>query len=379
MDGVCRPPSSLRHMQIGIIGLPLAGKTTIFNALTRGNVQPASYSSGKFEVHTGVVDVPDERLTALARMFNPRKVTHAKVQYNDVAGLAKGAGEKGGLEPALLNLLAQSDALIVVIRAFDDPNVPHPEGSVDPERDLNTVQSELLLSDLIAVEKRLQRLKEDASKRGGTPQEREARAREVELFERMRAHLEAERPLRDLTLSDDEIKSMRGFGLLTIKPLMVIYNLGEDQPSPPTPSPSAGEGVGARIVHATLRGKLEMDIAQMPPDEAQEFLKAYGIAEPSLNRIIRLSYDLLDLHSFLTTGEDEVRAWTIRKGATARDAAGVIHTDLARGFIRAEVITYAELLAAGTLAEARRRGMLRLEGKQYIVQDGDVVHIKFNV
>ncbi len=365
-------------MQIGIIGLPTSGKTTIFNALTRGNVQPASYSSGKFDVHTGMVDVPDERLGVLAHMFNPRKVTHAKVQYNDIAGVAKGAGERGGLEPALLNLLSQSDALIDVIRVFDDANVPHPEGSVDPARDVQTLQTELLLSDLVAVEKRLERLKEEVGKKGGTPQEKETRAREVELFQRLRVHLEAERPLRELDLSDDEVKSLRGFGLLTIKPTMVIYNLDETQAEIPD---SKSQDPTSRIqsLSTSLRGKLEMEIAQMPPEEAQEFLKEYGIEEPSLNRIIKLSYDLLGLQSFLTTGEDEVRAWTIRKGETAVEAASTIHTDISRGFIRAEVIAYDDLIAAGSLAEARKRGTLRLEGKQYLVQDGDIMHVKFNV
>jgi hypothetical protein len=364
-------------MQIGIIGLPLAGKTTIFNALTRGNVQPATWASGKFELHTGVVEVPDARLPVLAQLFKPKKVTHAKVQYNDVAGLAQGAGQKGGLESALLNALAQSDALIIVVRAFTDPNVPHPDGSMHPARDLRNVQTELLLSDLVAVEKRLHRLKEDASKRGGTPTEKDTRAREVDLFNRMTTQLEDEKLLNALELSEDDIKTIRGFGLLTLKPMMVIYNLGETDPEPnlaKVSEPSQGS-----VVHTSLRGKLEMDIAQMPPDDAQAFLQEYGIAEPSLYRIIRLSYDLLGLHSFLTTGEDEVRAWTIRKGATAVEAAGTIHTDLARGFIRAEIVAYDDLIAVGSLAEARKRGTLRQEGKTYVMRDGDVTNIKFNV
>jgi hypothetical protein len=364
-------------MQIGIIGLPLAGKTTVFNALTRGNAQPATYSSGKFELHTGVVDVPDARLSVLAQLFKPKKVTHAKVQYNDVAGLAQGAGKKEGLDSALLNALAQSDALIIVVRAFTDPNVPHPNDSINPARDLTNVQTELLLADLVAVEKRLQRLKEDASKRAGTPTEKDTRAREVELFKRMKAQLDEEKLLNVLELHEDEIKMIRGFGLLTLKPMMVIYNLGETDPEPnlaKVSEPSQGS-----VVHTSLRGKLEMDIAQMSPEEAQVFLQEYGIAEPSLHRIIRLSYDLLGLHSFLTTGEDEVRAWTIRKGATAVEAAGVIHTDLARGFIRAEVVAYDDLIAAGSLAEARKHGTLRQEGKSYVMRDGDVTNIKFNV
>ena len=374
-------------MQIGIIGLPTAGKTTVFNALTRGNIQPASYSSGKFEVHTGMVDVPDERLQVLSRMFSPRKVTHAKVQYNDVAGLAKSAGDRGGFDAAMLNVLSQSDALIIVARVFADANVPHPDGSVDPARDLAAVQTELLLADLIAVEKRQQRLKEDAGKRGGSQQEKDARVREVELFDRLKARLDAEKPLRGMDLSEEEVRSLRGFGLLTIKPTMVIYNLGEDQseansPNPDTATNASGAAAGAEamgVVHTSLRGKLEMELAQMSPEDAREFLSEYGISEPGLNRIVRLSYYLLGLQSFLTAGEDEVRAWTIRTGAAAVDAAGVIHTDLARGFIRAEVVAYDDLIAAGSLAETRKRGTLRLEGKTYVVQDGDILNIKFNV
>jgi GTP-binding protein YchF len=361
-------------MQIGIIGLPTAGKTTVFNAMTRGNIQPASYSSGKFDVHTGVVDVPDDRLQVLAKMFSPRKVTHAKVQYNDVAGLAKSAGDKGGFDAAMLNVLSQSDALIIVVRVFADANKPHLDGSVDPARDLAAVQTELLLADLIAVEKRQQRLKDDAGKRGGSQQEKDARIREVALFERLKAQLDAEVPLRALELSDEENRSLRGFGLLTIKPTMVIYNLGEDQSEADSPNP---ESPG--VVHTSLRGKLEMELAQMSPEDARDFLNEYGITEPGLNRIIRLSYNLLGLHSFLTAGEDEVRAWTIRTGAMAVEAAGTIHTDLARGFIRAEVVAYDDLVAAGSLAETRKRGTLRLEGKTYVVRDGDVMNIKFNV
>ena len=360
-------------MQIGIIGLPTACKTTIFNALTRGNIQPASYSSGKFEVHTGVVDVPDTRLGVLAEMFHPRKVTHAKVQYNDVAGLAKGAGEKGGFDSAMLNVLSQSDALIIVVRCFVDANIPHPEGSVIPERDLAAVRTELLLADLLAVEKRLQRLKEDAGKRGGTPQEKESRLREVDLFSRMKDQLDKELPLSALGLNEEEVRSLRGFGLLTAKPSMVIYNIGDEQ----SPPPSVDENDG--VPRTARRGKLERELAPMSPEEAKDFLKEYGIEEPGLNRIIRLSYDLLGLHSFLTAGEDEVRAWTIRKGGTAVDAAGTIHSDLARGFIRAEVVAYDDLIAAGGLPETRKRGTLRLEGKTYIVRDGDVMNIKFNI
>ena len=237
---------------------------------------------------------------------------------------------------------------------------------------MRTLQGELLLADLVAVEKRIERLREEAGKKGGSPQERETRTREVELFERLRVHLEAEQPLRALGLSETEVKSLRGFGLLTLMPTMVIYNQGENEPAPHHADDDQ------TTLYTDLSGKLEMEIAQMPLDDAQAFLCEYNIGEPGLNRIIRLSYDLLGVQSFLTTGEDEVRAWTIRKGETAVEAASVIHSDIARGFIRAEVIAFDDLVAAGSMAEARKRGTLRLEGKHYVLQDGDIMHVKFN-
>ncbi|MBI5651515.1 MAG: redox-regulated ATPase YchF [Chloroflexi bacterium] len=363
-------------MQIGIIGLPNSGKTTIFNALTRGQIETAAFSSGKLEVHTAMVDVPDARVDILSNMFNPRKTIRAQVQYNDIAGLARGIGEKGGMDGTLLNHIVQSDALLHVVRAFDDANVPHIEETIDPARDLAILDTELILSDLVIVERRLDRIDAQLTKRGGTPAERDALTKEQALLARFKPQLEDGKPLRDLEISDDELKITRNLALVTIKPQLVLFNTGDRAVSDP--------GAIAKYDHrktmlAALQGKIEMELAQMSPDDAAEFLKEYGISEPGLSRVIRLSYQLLGLQAFFTVGEDEVRAWTIRVGAHAVDAAGTIHTDLARGFIRAEVIAYAEMIARGTMAEARKHGSLRLEGKEYVVQDGDILSIRFNV
>ncbi len=362
-------------MQIAIIGLPNSSKTTVFNALTRGNQETSAFSSGVFEVHTAIVDVPDPRVDRLTAMFRPRKTTCAKVTYADIAGLAKGVSE-GGLSGQLLNTLSQSDALLHVVRGFEDPNVPHIEGNVNPCRDVEILDGELLLSDLIIVERRIERLQAQI-KKGGDARAKASNEAELALFLRLLETLNLNAPLRDLDLTPAEEKMLRNYGLLTLKPLLVALNVG-DQP--------AGDSLDAlcdyRHRHTTvaaLQGKLEMELAQMPPEEAAEFLTEYGIMEPGLNRVIRMSYTLLGLHSFFTVGEDEVRAWTIPVGAPAVEAAGVIHSDLAKGFIRAEVIGYDALVAAGSLPAARQRGLLRLEGKEYVVQNGDVLNIRFNV
>jgi hypothetical protein len=360
-------------MQIGIIGLPNSSKTTIFNALTRGHVETTPVPASTAEVHTAMVDVPDPRVGVLSGMFHPRKTTYAQVQYNDIAGLAPGVGKNGGIPGVLLNALNQNDALLHVVRAFEDDTVPHPEGSVDPARDLAALDTELLLSDLLIVETRLERLQKDLP--SPQPARREAAAREQALLLRLKEALEAGTPLRDLELTTEEEKSLRGFAFLTLKPVLVALNIGDD-----------GESVAASLGYdhkrtqvLELRGRLEMEIAQMQGEEAEAFLAEYGISEPTLNRLIRSSYELLGLQSFFTVGEDEVRAWTVRQGATAVEAAGVIHSDLARGFIRAEVVAYDDLIAAGSLAAAKERGALRLQGKDYIVRDGDILNIRFNV
>ncbi len=364
-------------MQIGIVGLPNSGKTTIFNALTRGEAETTAYASGSMEVHTAVVDVPDERVGRLSEIFKPKRTIYAKVQYNDIGGVTKGIGSSGGMSGQLLNRMSQNDALLLVIRAFENELVPHPEGSVDPVRDVEIVLTEFLLSDMSLVDNRLKRI-EERLKKGGDPKERTAYKEEKELLLRLQTVLEEEKPLRGIELTPEEEKTLRAFGLLTLKPLLVVVNAGEEGYELPEELAELNDQPETAVM--VLQGKVEMELAQMDPEEAAEFLEAFGIEEPGLNRVIRKSYELLGLQSFFTVGEDEVRAWTVRKGATAVEAAAAIHTDLARGFIRAEVIHYDDLIACGgSMAEARKQGLLRLEGKEYVVRDGDIVHIRFNV
>ena len=362
-------------MHIAIIGLPNSTKTTIFNALTLGHVETTAYSSGRFEINHGTVNVPDPRVDHLSALFKPRKTTYAQVTYADIAGLAKGVSQSG-LSGPLLNALSQADALLHVVRAFDDPALAGSDVMANPQRDVEIVDGELLLSDLIIVERRIERLEAQLA-RGSDRYARAAGEAELALLRRLREQLEADRPLRDLELSPSEQKMIRNFGLLTLKPMLIVLNVGDG------PTANVDKWLGSYHHHQTvivgIQGRLEMELAQMREEEATEFLTAYGIQEPGLRRVIRLSYALLGLRSFFTVGEDEVRAWTIPVGATAVEAAGVIHSDLARGFIRAEVIGYDALIEAGILAAARQRGLLRLEGKEYVVQDGDILNIRFAV
>jgi hypothetical protein len=352
-------------MKLGIIGLSQAGKTTIFNALTRGNT-PTTSSAGRFEVHTAVVDVPDERVDRLSAMFKPKKTIYAKVTYADIAGLESGAA-KSGISGQLLNQLTQMDGFLLVVRAFVDDSVAHPSGTVDALRDLEAMAGELLLNDLIAVERKLERLTEER-KKGGT--DKVVNERQTALFTKLHQALNANTPLRKLELTADESRELASFGLLTRKPLLTVFNLGEGQPP-----------IQAQLDHPSvpLMGKLEMEIAQLSPEDASTFMQEYGIQELGLSRMIRLSYDLLKLHSFFTVGEAEVRAWTVERGATAVEAAGAIHTDLQHGFVRAEVVACDDLLGLGGMTEAKSAGKLRLEGKEYPVKDGDIVHVRFNL
>jgi GTP-binding protein YchF len=261
------------------------------------------------------------------------------------------------------------DGLLHVVRVFDDSAVPHPLGSIDPARDAAAMEGELLINDLITVERKLERLQDDLRK-GATKDKAQAQ-KDIELFEKLHAHLQADKPLREMDRTPDEERGLAGHGLLTLKLMLILWNLGEGQKEPAPPAAKPGYGT------AGIQGKLEMEIAQMPPEDARAFLAEYGITEPGLNRVIRLSYDLLGLQSFFTVGEDEVRAWTVRRGALAPEAAGVIHTDLQKGFIRAEVVPYDDLAALGGMAEAKSKGKVRLEGKEYPVRDGDVLNIRF--
>lgn len=362
-------------MQIGIVGLPNSTKTTIFNALTKSQVETAVTSSGQAEVHTAIVEVPDRRVDALSSMFNPKKTTYARVQYNDVAGLKIGAGKDGSLSGQLLNTLSQSDALLHVVRAFEDDRIPHPDGKVDAGRDLTALDFEFLISDLQIAERRLERLSHDLDRKG-TYSERAADQAEFNVLTRIKEALENEKPVRSLDFSPAELKITRGFQFLTAKPVLIALNVGDEGSEDPADF-SISRTENGEIV--CIHGALEMEIAQLNDDDAEMFMQEYGISEPGLNRMIRLNYELLGLQSFFTVGEDEVRAWTVRKGATAVEAAGTIHSDLARGFIRAEVVSYQDLIEAGSLSAVKKMGKARLEGKDYIVRDGDILNIRFNV
>jgi hypothetical protein len=353
-------------MKLGIIGLPQAGKTTIFNALTRSN-RPLAMSAGRVEITTAVVDVPDERLLKLAALFSSKKTVHAQISFADVAGLGSGDAGKG-LSPQLLNALTGMDGLLLVVRAFEDPSVAHPHETVAPARDLDFSQDELLLNDLVIVERRLAKLSEERGKGG---RDIPAIDRDLALYRRLQQELSASKPLREAVLSAEERTQAASAGLLTLKPLLVVVNLNEGQSSPELPSSQA--------LLLSLQGKLEMELAQLPAEEAQAFLAEYGLQESGAQRVIRAAYDLLNTQTFYTVGEPEAHAWMLHRGESALDAAGTIHSDIARGFIRAEIVAGQELLDLGGMAAARDKGRLRLEGKEYKMADGDVINVRFNV
>jgi ribosome-binding ATPase len=366
-------------VQIAIIGLPGSGKTTVFNTLTGGHAETGGY--GAMTLHVGVVKVPDERLDRLAEIFKPKKVVQADVTYVDLpAPPASSEGRVGAEElPAdHLARLRESDALLHVVRAFESPALPHPAGSLDPARDLETLDLELILADLAILDRRLERLA--ASGRHGSAAEREANEREELVLRRLKGELEAGRPIRASDLSADEARTIRGFRFLTEKPVLVLLNVGEgDLPGAEVLVSRIERGYRhEHVLVAALSAKIEMELGELEPDEAAVFMQELGIAESGLARLIRLSYALLGLISFLTAGPDEVRAWPIPTGSSAVDAAGTIHTDLAKGFIRAEVVPYEDLLALGSTAEARRHGKLRSEGRTYEVRDGDVIEVLFS-
>ena len=366
-------------MQIAIVGLAGSGKTTVFNTLTRGHAQTGGY--GGMELHVGTVKVPDERLDRLAEIFKPRKIVHADVTYFDLAAPPSSADGRVGTEELPADHLArlrEADALLHIVRAFEDPALPHPDGSVDPWRDLERLDLEFTFADLSVMEKRLERLK--ASGHHGTAAERDANDREGALLQRLHEPLSAGTPLRAVHLTPEEEKSIRGFRFLTQKPVLVLLNVGE---ADLVRESEIVAGIAGRyeqrgtLVDA-LSAKIEMELGELEPDEAAVFMEELGLAQSSLDRVIGLSYRLLGLISFLTAGPDEVRAWPIPDGSNAVDAAGTIHTDLARGFIRAEVVQYEDLITLKAMAEARKHGKLRSEGKTYQVRDGDVIEILFS-
>ena len=378
-------------MQIAIVGLAGSGKTTVFNTLTRGHADTGGY--GGMQLNVGVVKVPDPRLDRLAEIFKPKKIVHADVTYADLpAPPASSEGRIGTEELPAEHLarLRDSDALLHVVRAFDDPSHPHPEGSIDPARDLERLDLEFILADLAIADRRLERLR--GTGRHGTVAERESNEREEAILARLREGLAAGHPIRDAALEPDDEKAIRGFRFLTQKPVLVLLNVGEgDLPRAAqtaaelaaTARRSCSECGSPGYLHEhalvdALSARIEMELGELDPDDAAAFMESLGLRESSLDRVIGLSYRLLGLVSFLTSGPDEVRAWPVPDGSTAVDAAGTIHTDLGRGFIRAEVVSYADLVELGSTADARKHGRLRSEGKTYRVKDGDVIEILFS-
>jgi GTP-binding protein YchF len=358
-------------MKTGIIGLPQVGKTSLFRILTKANLSDQAYANPR-EAHLGVAKVPDDRLDRLAALYNPKKLTHASVEYVDVGAI----GQEALKESSYIGHLRNVDALIHVVRAFEDPAIAH-VGDIDPLRDIKNVEFDLMISDLGQVEKRLERLEKDLKKMRSPELEKEN-----ELLLKAKAHLEAEKPLRELEMNADDKKRIRGFMFLSEKPILYVLNISESTELGRDLEAAVGKykltEISARpnAGATAICGKVEAELVEMSDADAAEFLSSYGLTESGLTRLIRKSYALLGLISFFTAGEDECRAWTVPVNSRAVDAAGAIHSDLSKHFIRAETIRWDQLLEAGSEANARAKGTLRLEGKEYIVQDGDVMHIR---
>ena len=365
-------------MEISLIGLPKSGKTTIFNALTKGKAEITPYAT-TFTPNIGVSKVPESRLQVLNKIFQPKKMTPSEVRYADLAGMAKGFGKDERIRGQFLNYLSTADALLQVIRAFDAENIPPIEGSIDPKRDIAIMDLELVFSDLAIIERRLQRL--EVTLKGDKSSERDQYLKEQVLLHRIKAELDKDIPIGQQGLTAEEIKSLSNYQFLTAKPMLVVINIGEDQ-IPQAFSLEAeiySPHQYPQFEVAALCGKLEMELAQLNDVEAEEFRTALEMTESALDRIIKVSYHLLGLISFFTIVSAELKVWTISKGTTALRAAGKIHSDIQKGFIRAEVVSFTELEKCGSLVEARKQGLLRLEGKNYIVQDGDIITFLFNI
>jgi len=361
-------------LSVGIVGLPNAGKSTLFNALTRAGAAVGNYPFTTIEPNTGVVPVPDGRLEQLAAIFNPPRVIPTTVTFTDIAGLVRGASQGEGLGNQFLGHIRETDAVALVVRCFDDPDVTHVEGSVDPVRDIDLLELELQLADLESVSKRLDRTERTSRL------QKDHSGEDIAVLRLVREHLDSGQPVRTMGLNPEQRARVRDLFLLTAKPILVVANVDENDP--------AGAAVLQRVEERAERSggeavavsaRIEAELSELEPDDQREFLASLGLAEPGLNRLARSAYHLLALLTFFTAGEKEVRAWTVRRGETAIDAAAEIHTDFAKGFIRAEVVAAADLIAAGSYAAVREQGRLRLEGRDYLVQDGDVMHFRFNV
>ncbi len=365
-------------LQCGIVGLPNVGKSTLFNAITQAGAEAANYPFCTIDPNVGVVAVPDERLDFLTEMYNPKKTIPTTFEFVDIAGLVAGASKGEGLGNKFLSHIREVDAIAHVVRCFEDENVTHVSTSVDPIRDIEIINLELALADLESMEKRIQKLSAKAKSR-----DREALA-ELELAERIRKEaLDEGLAVRTLTFSVEEQKLVNQFNLLTVKPVIYIANVSEEEAPDPGQNPhlkkvaELAETEGARVIPVSAR--LEAEIAELDPEDKKAFLAELGIDASGLDKTIRSAYDLLGLITFLTAGPQEVRAWTIPKGTRAPQAAGVIHTDFERGFIKAEIMSFEDLRAAGSETAVREKGRLRIEGKEYVVQDGDIIHFRFNV
>ncbi len=365
-------------MKIAIIGFSNSGKTTIFNALTGLGLPTSSYPSTGGEARVGVVNVPDERIDNLSGIFKPAKTTYATVDYVDYIGFTRGDTKQNAKVHAHIK---DADALLQVVRAFEDPSVPHPLGDTDPMRDLRSLEAELVLGDLMLVEKRLESI-EESIKKGRKEKVSDA---ERAVLVRCREALDAEKPLREIEFSQEELKAVRHLEFLSIKPEVVVFNVAEemlpDEKALEALLQEAREMLKGNSAALSMSGKIEMELAQLAPEEQKAFLSDLGIEEPALRRLIKVSYGLLRLISFFTAGEDEVKAWTIKEGTTASKAAGKIHSDIEKGFIRAEIVSYEDFLmkCGGSMAEARKLGVFRLEGRDYPVKDGDIINFRFNV
>ncbi len=363
-------------MEIGIVGLPNVGKSTLFNAITKAGAECANSPFCTIEPNIGIVPVPDERLDKLSDLYHPAKTTHAIVKFVDIAGLVKGASQGEGLGNKFLSHIREVDAIVQVVRCFEDSNIVHVDGSIDPVRDVETINLELIMADLEAVDKR----REKAIKLARTNKKDQI---QVDALDKFRAVLMDGKLASTASLTDEERESINDLFLLTDKPMMYVANVSEDQ----LKDVENVEGVKKLREYAKEHGskviplcvKIEEELAALSEEEEKEMLELYGISESGLDKLITESYDLLGLISFLTSGEDECRAWTIKKGTKAPQAAGKIHTDFERGFIKAEVISYEELMECGSTAKAKEKGLVRIEGKDYVVQDGDVILFRFNV
>jgi GTP-binding protein YchF len=361
-------------MEIGIVGLPLSGKTTLFSTLTGQDVE-ISHIGGKFEARRGTVKVPDSRLDELNEIFKPQKLVNATIEYIEVGGLEKDTARTKGFDPQFLAILKNTDTLCLVTRAFEDEFHPHPEGSVDPKRDLHTIETEFMLSDLSIVENRISRLSKQIQQ-----SKTEEDIREKALMQRFLETLENETPLRAQDLSPNEKVKIRGFQFLSAKPLLIVVNYAEDDIANEGSILSKFSEYETKSYFAVtgLSAKVELEISQLDSADKKLFLNEMRISQPATEKIIHKSYELLGLISFFTYVENECRAWTIPAGSSVQKAAGAIHTDMERGFIKAEVVSFSDFIKCGSIAKCRENGVLKLEGKDYVVQDGDIVTIRFS-